>query len=152
MKIVTIICVGECLQIAMPCHLHLIHSFLTHSNYALCSNFKVVISLVLDLVKHRHEGYVQDLEPCPIQFFSDGHVSCPRRIGFQFWRHPGPFGQFGDLEGPTGRFLGFWTVLIQASYSYFGAEVPSVAGSEVINASEVCLFISATLLHRVVYW
>ncbi|KAF8315133.1 hypothetical protein DL93DRAFT_922105 [Clavulina sp. PMI_390] len=64
------------------------------------------------------------------------HTPQTGRIGFRNWRHPGPFAQFKDVQGNFGRFLGFWTVLIQASYSFFGAEVPDVAGGEVIRASK----------------
>jgi amino acid permease len=62
-----------------------------------------------------------------------------RRIGFRYWKDPGPFAQYKDVPGPFSRFLGFWMVLIQASFSFFGAEVPGVAGGEVISASKVLL-------------
>lgn len=32
-------------------------------------------------------------------------------IGFRYWRNPGPFAQFHDIEGSLGRFLGTWSVL-----------------------------------------
>lgn len=69
--------------------------------------------------------------------FFISHLSKP--IAFGYWKNPGPFAQLKDVQGPFGRFLGFWTVMIQASYSFFGAEVPGVAGSEVISASKVSL-------------
>ena len=62
-----------------------------------------------------------------------------RRIGFRYWKNPGPFGQYKDVTGPFSRFVGFWTVMIQASFSFFGAEVPGVAGGEVLNAPKVVL-------------
>ena len=57
------------------------------------------------------------------------------RIGFHYWKDPGPFAQFknndASVPGAFGRFLAFWSVMIQAAFSFFGAEVPGVAGSEV---------------------
>lgn len=30
------------------------------------------------------------------------------RIGFRYWKHPGPFVQFDGIPGAKGRFLGWW--------------------------------------------
>ncbi|KLT38743.1 amino acid permease [Cutaneotrichosporon oleaginosum] len=55
-------------------------------------------------------------------------------IGFRYWKDPGPFGvKYLGLGGSTGRFLGFWAVLTQAAFSYFGAEVVAVAAAESKN-------------------
>lgn len=56
------------------------------------------------------------------------------RLGFRFWvfyfplkyssvnsilqHHPGPFVQFDNIGGSKGRFLGFWSVLINAAYAF----------------------------------
>ncbi|KAH9948277.1 amino acid permease-domain-containing protein [Amylocystis lapponica] len=56
-------------------------------------------------------------------------------IGFRYWHEPGPFAQYFDIPGATGRFLGFWAVLMQASFSFFGSEVPGIAAGEVIDAT-----------------
>jgi amino acid transporter len=37
--------------------------------------------------------------------------------------------QYLDIGGSEGRFLGFFTVLIQASFSYIGTSVPCHAGT-----------------------
>ncbi|PLW58613.1 hypothetical protein PCANC_00078 [Puccinia coronata f. sp. avenae] len=55
------------------------------------------------------------------------------RIGFRYWVHPGPFTQLHDIAGPTGRFLGFWTVFIQAAYSYQGIESVAIMAGEAEN-------------------
>ncbi|KAF8301460.1 hypothetical protein DL93DRAFT_2173277 [Clavulina sp. PMI_390] len=68
-------------------------------------------------------------------------------IGSHYWRHPGPFAQLKDVEGPLGRFLGFWTVLIQASYAFFGAEVPGVAGGENIPRAVRRIWIKILLFY-----
>ncbi|GMK58046.1 hypothetical protein CspeluHIS016_0500780 [Cutaneotrichosporon spelunceum] len=55
-------------------------------------------------------------------------------IGFRYWKDPGPFGvKYLGISGSTGRFLGFWAVLTQAAFSYFGAEVVAVAAAESKN-------------------
>lgn len=51
------------------------------------------------------------------------------RIGFRYWREPGPFVQFNGIEGPKGRFLAFWAVLTQAAFSYTGTEIVAVTSS-----------------------
>ena len=49
------------------------------------------------------------------------------RLGFRYWKNPGPFVQFDGISGSTGRFLGFWTVLTQAAFSYLGTEIVAVS-------------------------
>lgn len=41
-------------------------------------------------------------------------------IGFQYWRNPGPFVQYLGIPGSTGRFLAFFSVLTQASFTITG--------------------------------
>jgi len=48
------------------------------------------------------------------------------RIGFRYWRNPGPFVQFRGIEGAKGRFLGWWAVMSQAAFSYIGSEIIAV--------------------------
>lgn len=49
-----------------------------------------------------------------------------RTIGFRFWKEQ-PFAySYLDITGAKGRFLGFWAVLMQASFSFFGSEVPGI--------------------------
>ncbi|GAA5961740.1 hypothetical protein JCM3765_000495 [Sporobolomyces pararoseus] len=51
-------------------------------------------------------------------------------IGFKFWHNPGPLVQYEGIGGTTGRFLGFFAVLIQASFSYIGTEIVAIAAGE----------------------
>ncbi|GAA5983478.1 hypothetical protein JCM11641_005822 [Rhodosporidiobolus odoratus] len=51
-------------------------------------------------------------------------------IGTRYWRDPGAMVQYLGIEGATGRFLGFWAVLIQASFSYIGTEIVAIAAGE----------------------
>ncbi|EMD33744.1 hypothetical protein CERSUDRAFT_117834 [Gelatoporia subvermispora B] len=55
------------------------------------------------------------------------------RIGFRYWKHPGPFAQFDDISGAKGRFLGWFAVLTQAAFSLTGTEVVAIAGAECKN-------------------
>ncbi|WAQ89468.1 hypothetical protein PtA15_11A157 [Puccinia triticina] len=55
------------------------------------------------------------------------------RIGLRYWRDPGPFVQFHGVLGPVGRFLGVWTVFIQAAYSYQGVESVAIIAGEAEN-------------------
>ncbi|OJJ47374.1 hypothetical protein ASPZODRAFT_132359 [Penicilliopsis zonata CBS 506.65] len=54
-------------------------------------------------------------------------------IGFRYWNHPGPFVQYLGIKGSLGRFLGFWTVLNNALYSYSGIETITTAAAETRN-------------------
>ncbi|PLW13958.1 hypothetical protein PCANC_13978 [Puccinia coronata f. sp. avenae] len=54
-------------------------------------------------------------------------------IGFRYWRNPGPFVQHLGIEGSLGRFLGFWSVLIQAAFSYIGTEITAITAGEAKN-------------------
>jgi amino acid transporter len=53
-------------------------------------------------------------------------------IGFKYWRDPGPMNEYLK-EGPLGRFLAFWKVFIQATFSYGGSEMVAVAAGETEN-------------------
>jgi len=50
-------------------------------------------------------------------------------LGFRYWREPGPFVEH-IATGPTGIFVGIWSVLITASFSYQGAELVGVGAGE----------------------
>ncbi|KAI1335936.1 amino acid permease/ SLC12A domain-containing protein [Xylariaceae sp. FL0016] len=54
------------------------------------------------------------------------------RIGFWYWQHPGPFNSY-LVPGDTGKFLGWWTTLISAAYSYANVQVIALAGAETRN-------------------
>ncbi|GAA5831271.1 hypothetical protein JCM11251_007815 [Rhodosporidiobolus azoricus] len=54
-------------------------------------------------------------------------------IGGMNWRDPGAFVQYLGISGSLGRFLGFWSVLTQAAYSFGGSEVVALAAAETKN-------------------
>ncbi|KZS92255.1 hypothetical protein SISNIDRAFT_456006 [Sistotremastrum niveocremeum HHB9708] len=55
-------------------------------------------------------------------------------IGLSRWMKPGPFVSYRDIKPSSwGDFLGLWTVIMQACFSFFGTEVAAIAAGEVIN-------------------
>lgn len=56
-------------------------------------------------------------------------------IGFKYWREPGAFAEY-MTDGATGRFVGFWAVLITAGFSYQGSELVAVGAGEADNPSK----------------
>ena len=56
-------------------------------------------------------------------------------LGFHTWGNPGAFGSWFEQPGREGlgRFLAFWSVLIQAGFSYQGTELVGIAAGECAN-------------------
>ncbi|KAI0788209.1 amino acid permease [Fomes fomentarius] len=55
------------------------------------------------------------------------------RIGFRYWKEPGPFVQFDNIAGAKGRFLGWFAVLEQSAFSFIGTEIVAIAAGEAKN-------------------
>ncbi|KAH9811807.1 amino acid permease-domain-containing protein [Melampsora americana] len=55
------------------------------------------------------------------------------RIGFRYWKDPGKCIIYQGVPGATGRFLGFFSVLINAAFAYVGVEMPAIAAAEAKN-------------------
>lgn len=55
------------------------------------------------------------------------------RIGFRYWKNPGPFTDYNGITGSTGHFLAFFSAFINASFSYIGIETVVVAAAETMN-------------------
>ncbi|KAF8585847.1 amino acid permease [Ramaria rubella] len=55
------------------------------------------------------------------------------RIGFRYWKNPGPFAQYLSIGGVKGQFLGWWAVMTQAAFSFIGTEIVAVAAGEAKN-------------------
>ena len=58
-----------------------------------------------------------------------GGVSGQHRLGFQYWHNPGAMKPY-IASGGTGRFLGLWSTLVNAAFSYGGVEMVAVAAGE----------------------
>lgn len=54
------------------------------------------------------------------------------RLGFTYWNNPGPMKEY-LAKGTIGRFLGFFSTLINASFSFGGVEMVAVAAGEAEN-------------------
>jgi len=54
------------------------------------------------------------------------------RIGFRYWKHPGAMKEYIGT-GDTGRFLGLFSTLVNAAFSYGGVEMVAVAAGEAAN-------------------
>ncbi|KAG9857138.1 amino acid permease, partial [Aureobasidium melanogenum] len=61
-----------------------------------------------------------------------GGVPGTSRIGFRFWVTPGPFVEH-IATGSWGNFLGFWSVMINAVFSFSGVESIAMAAAETRN-------------------
>ncbi|KAL1899522.1 hypothetical protein Sste5346_002923 [Sporothrix stenoceras] len=55
-----------------------------------------------------------------------------QRLGFYYWQHPGAMLEY-DGTGNTGRFLGLFSTLVNAAFSYGGVELVAVAAGEAEN-------------------
>ena len=54
------------------------------------------------------------------------------RLGFRYWKNPGAMKPY-IADGNTGRFLGLFSTLVNAAYSYGGVEMVAVAAGESEN-------------------
>ncbi|KKY23463.1 putative arginine permease [Phaeomoniella chlamydospora] len=54
------------------------------------------------------------------------------RLGFHYWKDPGAMKAYID-SGDSGRFLGLWSTLVNAAFSYGGVEMVAVAAGEAEN-------------------
>ncbi|KAL4068227.1 amino acid permease/ SLC12A domain-containing protein [Scleroderma yunnanense] len=55
------------------------------------------------------------------------------RIGFRYWKNPGPFVQYDGISGAKGQFLGWWAVMSEAAFSFIGTEIVAIAAGEAKN-------------------
>ncbi|ODN75886.1 hypothetical protein L202_05875 [Cryptococcus amylolentus CBS 6039] len=72
-----------------------------------------------------------------------GGVSGVERIGFRYWRNPGPLVEYMGT-GSWARFLGFWSVMIGAVFSFAGVESVAMAAAETKNPRQAIPKASAT--------
>ncbi|EKJ68477.1 hypothetical protein NXS19_002088 [Fusarium pseudograminearum] len=54
------------------------------------------------------------------------------RKGFRYWSNPGAFRPY-IMEGDAGRFLGFWSCMVNATFAYLGTELVGVTVAEAQN-------------------
>ncbi|PWN42661.1 amino acid permease [Ceraceosorus guamensis] len=63
-----------------------------------------------------------------------GGVPGTERIGFRYWENPGPFVEY-VAAGAWGRFLGYWSCMGAAVFSFAGTESIAMAAAETRNPS-----------------
>ncbi|KAI0930952.1 hypothetical protein AcW1_007164 [Taiwanofungus camphoratus] len=80
----------------------------------------ILVSLIIDMGAGAHDQGDGDQLPQPVFLHN--------------WSKPFASSYLG-ICGAKGRFLGFLAVLMQASFSFFGSEVPGIAAGEVIDAT-----------------
>ncbi|KAH6695633.1 proline-specific permease [Plectosphaerella plurivora] len=61
-----------------------------------------------------------------------GGVPGTERIGFRYWNDPGPFVEH-LTTGNLGKFLGYWSVMTNAVFSFAGVESLAMAAAESVN-------------------
>lgn len=66
-----------------------------------------------------------------------GAVSGQERLGFRYWKDPGPFVPLtyagGSIPGSLGKFLATWATLINAAFAYKDIQIVGMSGSESRN-------------------
>ncbi|PHH51999.1 Dicarboxylic amino acid permease [Ceratocystis fimbriata CBS 114723] len=55
------------------------------------------------------------------------------RKGFRYWDDPGAFATYKNIPGNTGRFVAFWSTMINAVFAYLGTELVGVTVGEAQN-------------------
>jgi len=79
------------------------------------------------------------------------------RIGFRYWQHPnGPMGSYllSDVHNESlAIFLGFWSTLSTALFSYIGSELVAVTAGEAQNPREtIPRAVRATFLRILIFY
>ncbi|KAI0350171.1 hypothetical protein OH77DRAFT_1431318 [Trametes cingulata] len=112
---------------------------------AAVSAFFLIIATAINCFPSRYYGAVEFYLSCLkvttiiiiilVGLLIDFGASHQGNLGFKYWKEQ-PFApSYLGIDGPKGRFLGFWAVIMQAAFSFFGSEVPGIAAGEVIDAT-----------------
>jgi yeast amino acid transporter len=56
-------------------------------------------------------------------------------LGFHYWTTPGPFAEY-MVSGAVGKFVGFWSVLVTAGFSFQGSELVRVGAGETADPAK----------------
>ncbi|CCF52039.1 hypothetical protein NDA11_000726 [Ustilago hordei] len=74
------------------------------------------------------------------------------RLGFRYWKDPGAFNQYNAILGSEGRFLGFFSALIQAAFTYIGTEVCVLTAAEAKSPSTQIPKAAGRVLYRILFF
>lgn len=74
-------------------------------------------------------------------------------LGFRYWVHPGAFAPY-LIEGndSLAKFVGFWSVLIQAGFSYQGTELVGIAAAETENPRQTVPSAIRKTFYRILFF
>ncbi|RPD71597.1 hypothetical protein L226DRAFT_537868 [Lentinus tigrinus ALCF2SS1-7] len=116
----------------------------SQAHVAWVSAIYLIIAIAINCFPSRVYGQMEFILSCVkvttivmivvLSLLIDMGASWQGPIGFKYWKHPFPDSYLG-IGGAKGQFLGFWAVIMQASFSFFGSEVPGIAAGEVIDAT-----------------
>ncbi|WVQ72873.1 hypothetical protein IAR50_002434 [Cryptococcus sp. DSM 104548] len=67
--------------------------------------------------------------------------------GFRYWKDPGPFAEY-LVPGNTGKFIGFWSVFVQAAYAYGGPDCIAMSAGETRNPRRVLPSVFKRVIYR----
>ncbi|KAF3396511.1 Arginine permease [Penicillium rolfsii] len=74
-------------------------------------------------------------------------------IGFRYWVHPGPFVPYlVEGDDSLAKFVGFWSCLIQAGFSYQGTELVGIAAGETENPRKTVPSAIRKTFYRIVFF
>lgn len=107
-------------KIAIYCSWALSHYRIYGEAEFLFATLKIILIVGLILI-----GFLIDVGAVPGQ----------ERIGFRYWKKPGPFVEFqygaaNSIPGSWGKFVATWATLINASFAYKDIQIVGMSGSE----------------------
>ncbi|KAI1624333.1 amino acid permease [Exophiala viscosa] len=74
------------------------------------------------------------------------------RLGFRYWKNPGAMKPLPPATGDTGRFLGFFSVLVYAAFTYAGVEMVAAAAGEAENPRKNVPKAVRRVLYRILFF
>ncbi|ODV63088.1 dicarboxylic amino acid permease ASCRUDRAFT_68863 [Ascoidea rubescens DSM 1968] len=75
------------------------------------------------------------------------------RTGFRYWKDPGAFKAYDGIEGSTGRFVAFVSVLVTAVFAFLGTELVGITFGEAQNVKAIPKAIKLTFWRiALFYW
>ncbi|KAJ5698291.1 Arginine permease CAN1 [Penicillium macrosclerotiorum] len=83
----------------------------------------------------------------------DAGVGKEGYLGFRYWVHPGPFVPYlVENNDSLAKFVGFWSVLIQAGFAYQGTELVGIAAGETENPRKTVPAAIRKTFYRIVFF
>ncbi|KAF2723305.1 AAT family amino acid transporter [Polychaeton citri CBS 116435] len=70
-------------------------------------------------------------------------------FGFRFWNNPGAFNEY-IVSGATGKFLGFWSVFVQAAFAFGGPDYVALAAGETSAPRRVLPSVFSRVIYRLI--